>query len=181
MRLNSFRILVFIILAWILFREKYTLVLYWFVLVGSVEILNRQAKFQKITSVLNIIFFSLLLYSVVLRTFKLHFKPEIHLITNGLEHLLFATIISFKIYLYLATSFPKIKVTLLILISSIIFNAVGLINEVYQNLVGNRKLYAFISDSQTDLFVNIVGSVLFVFIMFRLFAKSQKFKFLQFS
>ena len=175
MRIQLFRTFVFIILAWLLFREKYTLILYWFVLVGSVEILNRQAKFQKITSPLNVIFFTLLLYSIILRTFKLHFSPEINLWTNGFEHILFAAIISFKIYLYLNASFHKLKIPLLICISAIMFNAVGIINEIYQNWVGHRNLYAIIPDTQTDLFVNIIGSVLFVFIMYRLFVKSKKF------
>lgn len=174
MRIQLFRTFVFIILAWILFREKYTLVLYWFVLVGSVEILNRQAKFQNITSQLNVIFFILLLYSISLRTLKLHLSPEISFWTNGLEHLLFATVISFKIYLYLSTSFPKIKIALLILVSAIMFNSVGIVNEIYQNWVSHRNLYTIIPDTQTDLFVNSIGSVLFVFIMYRLFVKSKK-------
>ncbi len=181
MSIRVFRTFVFIILAWILFREKYTLVLYWFVLVGSVEILNRQAKYQKITSQLNALFFTLLMYSVIMRTFKLHFRPDVYLITNAVEHLLFSTLISFKIYLYLSASFSKIKTVILIFISAIMFNSVGILNEVYQNWVGHRNLYTIIPDTQTDLFVNIIGSVLFVFIMYRLYTKAKKLAFFNFS
>jgi len=52
-----------------------------------------------------------------------------------------------------------------ILFTAVLFNCVGVFNEVFQNILNHRPLLAFIPDSLKDILMNAFGTVLFVLLV----------------
>jgi len=48
------------------------------------------------------------------------------------------------------------------LIAVIVFNIIGLLNELFQNRLANRSLFTFVRDSIKDLKMNLLGAAFFL-------------------
>lgn len=130
----------------------------------SLEILNRQSVYlQHRYKLYNFISWA---YSLVLleRLRTTHFSATTEWMINCAEHLFFGIIICIKVYIYTAVFTKHTKHTRWnrALISFLLFNIIGLFNEVFQNSLGNRSLFVFIPDSIKDIQMNFTGAVVFM-------------------
>jgi len=139
------------------------LLLYLLAMHVSLEVLNRQPVYRHSRAKLfNTLF---CLYELVLmeRLRSTHFHPTAEWLLNSAEHILFAGIISAKIYLY-AESFlwkKTIHRTRRIIWATIAFTALGLVNEYVQNIINSRALFTLIPDSVKDIGMNTIGVLVF--------------------
>ena len=130
----------------------------------SLEILNKRPLYlQHSYKVYNFIFW---IYSLVLleRLRSTYFSETTEWIINCAEHLFFGIIICIKVYIYTAVFTNHTKRTRWhrALISFLLFNIIGLFNEVFQNSLGNRSLFVFIPDSIKDMEMNLLGAAVFM-------------------
>ena len=133
----------------------------------SLEILNSRSKYlSRRFKIYNSIFWC---YELVLlkRLRTSYFSEQTEFLINCAEHILFGVIICLKIYIYTVV-FSKRKITLTkrAIITVLIFNIIGLINEIFQNYISNRSLFIFIEESIKDIKMNLGGS--FIFLLFLL-------------
>ncbi len=143
---------------------KYNLLWYVGIMQLSLEILNtRKLYLQHPYKIYNLIFWS---YDLVLleRLRKSHFSPPTEWLLNCAEHVVFGVIICLKIYIYAAVftkanTLARWKRTAL---AFVLFNIIGLINEIFQNLLAHRNLFVLIEDSIKDLWMNFLGASVFV-------------------
>lgn len=134
----------------------------------SLEILNRQPIYLVHSYKLyNSIFWA---YELVLaeRLFQHHVSETFVWLLNCGEHLGFAITICLKVYIYTAVF---LNATLLsrhqrALVALILFNLIGILNEVFQNILCHRTLFIFIIDSIKDVQMNLLGSVIFFLLIF---------------
>lgn len=82
---------------------------------------------------------------------------------NTIEHVFFALVICFLIYLYFQFYSVKKPVNL-ILISALTFNIIGLINEFFQNYFQGKPVFILEIFSIKDLIANVLGSLIFIVI-----------------
>jgi VanZ family protein len=82
---------------------------------------------------------------------------------NIVEHIFFALIVCLLIS-QLLLFFKKINVNKIqeALLIFTIFNAIGVFNEFFQNIISNRALFIFTPDSIKDIGINLIGSLIFV-------------------
>ncbi len=153
---------VLLVLA-ILSFNKLGLLPYVAVMHFSLEVLNRKTVYLKERArIFNIIFWS---YELVLlerlRSFQL--SADFEWVLNSIEHLLFAIVICIKIYFYLEAFFlkksmPKFRNAVY---AFILFSALGVLNEYFQNFINNRSLFVLIADSLKDISMNCIGAAIF--------------------
>jgi hypothetical protein len=155
--LNTLLTLVFIAFG------KYYLILYVVINQILLEVLNAQTLYkQHPYKWFNLIFWAYELVLVErLRHFKMH--PLAKWWLNNLEHIFFAIVISFMVYLFLAIFWLKKKSQRIprAIMVAIIFNVIGLINEWNQNNMAHRSIFVFIEDSIKDLWMNLIGTTIF--------------------
>lgn len=85
---------------------------------------------------------------------------------NTLEHILFSILICFFLY-HLLNYFNKKSSIIRLILVVILFNVVGLINEIFQNFAQKKSLISFDEHNHKDVFVNLIGSIVFfVLILF---------------
>lgn len=165
MQIKIFRLLAIVILAWIIFKHKYVLIGYWAVLVGVLEWLNTRPRHKDNKHQFNLWFLLYLLFITVIRTTNYILPKKIVYIINTIEHLFFALAVSYMLWLILQLSqrFRQLTLGVALLLIAILFNAVGILNEVYQCLAKARPPFYFIHDfgSLLDIAVNIGGSFIF--------------------
>lgn len=167
MNISIFRILSIGVLAWILFTKSYMLVTYWFVFIALVELLNlKEAYRKKQYKTLNTVFFAYLLFITLVRTIPYKTSAFNRYIINSIEHLLFSLIICLIIFLIIEiiNLYAHRTALLRIVVTAIIFYAVGIANEVYQNIAVNKPAFIFDKGSRIDLLVNFFGVIIFVFL-----------------
>lgn len=129
----------------------------------SLELLNRQKLYLLHSYKLYNSIFTL--YELVLleRLRHFFFSYNMEWLINCTEHLLFAIIISTKIYIY-TSIFGSKKVWSRKqrgIIAFVIFNLAGVFNEIFQNNLARRSWFVFIPDSIKDMQVNLVGAIVF--------------------
>ena len=75
-------------------------------------------------------------------------------IINILEHILFALLVCSQVYflLELIKFFQNKNIYKLVLVF-ILFNIIGIMNELYQNVLSNRERFEMVYDSWQDLLV----------------------------
>lgn len=83
---------------------------------------------------------------------------------NTVEHLLFAFVISLMIYYY-CIFFGKVKHSISVVISVVIFNFIGLINEFFQNYFQGKPVFVLDEFSIKDLIVNVLGTLVFILLI----------------
>ncbi len=129
----------------------------------SLEILNhRKGYLQQSYKLYNFIFWG---YSLVLleRLRSVHFNASAEWLLNCAEHLFFGIVICLKVYIYTAVFTNVTKPTRLKrgVAAFLLFNVIGVVNEVFQNWLSSRNLFVFIADSMKDMGMNIIGATVF--------------------
>lgn len=163
MTIQLIRVLNFIFTTVIIYAGKYPLLYYVVAMHASLEFLNtRKLYVFHAYKLYNFIFFS---YELVLleRVRKFKFSNAIEWWLNNAEHIAFAIIICLKVYTYLrililkndAQFFKRICITV------VLFNAIGFINEYFQNAISNRSLFVLTEDSIKDIVMNLIGTAVF--------------------
>ncbi len=174
MKLKAFLLFSAALFAWILISKVYMLLYYWGVLLVLVSFLNSRKKYQlQPSKTVNLVFFIYMLLIVWERTRHFKFAPLPELLMNDAEHLFFALVISLLIVMLLVTTTRLQFNVQTISTTAAVFNAVGLVNEVFQNLLAGRPMFIFIPDSQKDLLMNVVGTVVFVVVAWLLQQKKR--------
>lgn len=134
----------------------------------SLEVLNRQSVYLLHSfNIYNSIFWA---YELVLveRLFQHNVSPAFEWLLNGAEHLGFAVVICLKLYIYTAVFLKRgfLLQQQRALIAVLLFNLIGVCNEVFQNQLCNRPLFVFTTDSGKDVYMNILGSLFFFLLVF---------------
>lgn len=175
MTIKVIRIINILLLMLFVFWGKYAFIIYILINQILLEILNTNAQYKLHPyKWYNTIF---ILYEMVLlerlRHFKMNSTAEWWL--NNVEHIFFALVIGFLIYILIALYWLKQDKYRLQrgLLVAIIFNAVGLINEWQQNKQAGRPVFELIADSKKDLKMNLIGTtILLVAIVIRVIYKN---------
>lgn len=130
----------------------------------SLEILNSCTTFlRQRYKVYNFIF---CIYGLVLleRLRTLYFSAGAEWLINSTEHLLFGIIICVKVYVYTAildkakqaTRFNRAAVAF------IVFNSIGVLNEVFQNYLSGLSPLRLAANSIRDIQMNLLGAAVFM-------------------
>ena len=135
-------------------------------MIGSIVFLNSQKAFKNLPShgVFTAFFVGYLAFIVVNRTRSVKFSLFNEGVVNIAEHGFFALVICLKLFVYvhLFTSFSFRKKTIF---AALLFNSIGVLNEIFQNWLVERSLLVFIADARKDMLVNLLGSFLFLLIL----------------
>lgn len=141
------------------------LIWYWTALLIIVIILNLLKDYKKYAAIANLFFFCYIVFITWERTRQYKFSHDAEYMLNNAEHILFAVIVCLiaalfiKILLIPSASFIKT-----LLLSVVVFNIIGIVNEYFQNIINHRSFGILTDDSQKDLLMNISGTALFVVI-----------------
>jgi hypothetical protein len=166
MTINYLRLIAVALLIVICATSSYQLLYYVAVFFGSIEFLNRQKAFTDLPNVqlFNAIFAVFLVFIVLNRSrhFKMSDFTEGSL--NIAEHGFFALIICLKLLLYFHL-FSHFSFRLKAIFAALIFNLIGVVNEIFQSWLNQRPLFSFIEDARKDLFINLLGTFLFLIIV----------------
>lgn len=167
MRLVHIRFIALLLLLIILSVKKWFLMPYWVVMTLSLEILNNNKNYlqQRSVSVYNILFVGYLALMVWDRTRSYHTDFAIEWQFNSLVHILFGWIICFKIHQYFTAFNIHIKNSFLYI--ALIFNILGFFNELMQNIMNGKYIFTFTADTQKDLMMNIIGTMVFIGLEYR--------------
>lgn len=164
MKIKTFLLFAGIILLLIFLSGKIILYYYWGALVLTVSYLNSHNTYlQKRYKVLNTLFLLYLLFVVWERTRHYQFLPWIELQINNGEHIAFGVMICFIASLVLQLPpFTIRSFFVRLLLSMLLFNGIGFINEWFQNRMYSRPMFTLIPDSLKDLRMNLWGTLAFV-------------------
>jgi len=164
MKINHIRFANILLVGIIILAGKANYCWYIAAMHGSLEILNRQHLYLlQSPKIYNSIFW---LYELVLlfrlRTF--HFSADVEWLYNCAEHLCFGIIVCIKMYVYTAVFGDRFNRQRLRrgMIAALLFNCIGVFNEVFQNSLAHRMLFVFIEDSLKDLKMNLIGTAVFM-------------------
>jgi VanZ family protein len=173
MRSPHIRIIGLLLLTIIFYVKNWTLLPYWSAMIVSLEILNRNKGYlnQPFYRFYNGIFMGYLILVVWDRTRTYHVGDGVEWAFNSLMHILFGLVVCFKISQYVAVFNFKIKNRVLYI--ALIFNILGVLNEFMQNMMCHRETFVLISDSQKDLVMNMLGTLIFIAVEF-LFSRKSK-------
>jgi hypothetical protein len=171
MNIKTIRILNLILTLVLIIANKSVFTIYIIINQILLEILNAQPLYKTHPyKWFNLIFWS---YELVLVERLRHFKmnPTAEWWLNNLEHIFFALVIGFLLYILLAIFWLKKNEHRLkrIIVVAIAFNIIGLINEWNQNWMGSRPIFILIEDSKKDICMNLIGtSILFLTVLCRI-------------
>ncbi len=176
MNINVFRVLSLLLLARIILTSQFVLILYWIIFLASVEFLQSRTVYKHRSKKFTFLFFLYLLLITVVRTSGHRLSQPITYTINVFEHLLFALVISFIVSLYLGllARFKNDRGLKRYWYSALLFNCIGFLNEVYQNLAKHKAPFIFSFGARIDLLVNVVGSLLFVLIAYLYLKRRDK-------
>lgn len=148
-----------------LYSRQYQILYYFPIMFLSLEYLNsnEQYRTQFRYKILNGIFIAYLLFICIDRGRPVKFYLNIELVINSIEHVLLGFIICIKIAVYYLLLKRKLilKRNELIWIA-IGFNIIGFLNEFFQNWYKHQSLWKLNFDSQKDIVMNIIGTILFI-------------------
>lgn len=176
MTIQHIRFLNIIFVAFIFAAGTVNFLWYIIAMHASLEILNSRSLYLLHQYKLyNCIFWS---YSLVLleRLRPGHLSATAEVAINCAEHLFFGIIICIKVYIYTAiystiSAAARIKRAL---IAFVVFNLIGIFNEVFQNNLGGRSLFVFIPDSIKDMQMNLLGAAVFMVAVFVRISRLKK-------
>jgi hypothetical protein len=156
------RLICLLTLAIILYNQAWSLLIYWSAMLISIEVLNHSTSFIQDAHYrkYNLLFISYLVLVVVDRTRKVTFGETPDYWFNCFMHFAFGVMVCLKVKQYLRIFNFQSPYNLLYIF--LIFNVVGVLNEVMQNALCHRALFIFITDSQKDVCMNMLGSLGFV-------------------
>lgn len=166
MTINYLRLIVVALLIIIGVTGSYQLLYYAAIFVGSIEFLNQREAFRNLSNFkfLNGIFALFLTFILLNRSRHIRFGIYTEGVINILEHGFFALIICLKLLLYFHL-FSKYSIRLKAILVALIFNSIGIINEIFQNWLNHRALFSFIQDARKDLIINFLGTILFLILL----------------
>jgi hypothetical protein len=146
------------------------LLYYWSVMTISILFLNSRMRYQQLAthSIYNAIFCGYLVFIVLNRIrsyLKYKFSPFPEEVINIAEHGFFAGVICLKILVYLGL-FTNWNFQKKCLASVFALNFIGIFNEFFQSWLQNRNIFHFTTDSQKDLLINFLGSIVFYLLCF---------------
>lgn len=127
----------------------------------EILLLNKKKSNAKIFKASQVFFALFVSYVLFVRAHLCGFSLTTEYNLNTVEHLLFAFVICLMIYYY-CTFFGNIKHFISILVSVIIFNFIGLINEFFQNYFQVKPIFTLDEFSFKDLIVNVLGTLVFI-------------------
>jgi VanZ family protein len=165
MTIKVIRILELIILSIIIITKSYFLLAYNGVMYIFIEILNSKNIYlnQKNYKITNALFIGYQLLITINRTRTIKFGKNVEEGINIVEHIFFALIvcllISQLLLFFKKITLSKRKEALAVFT---IFNTIGVFNEFFQNIISNRALFIFTTDSVKDIGINLIGSLIFV-------------------
>jgi|GEM_PF-1565963 len=174
MKLKVFWLLAAVLLTVAIVCHNTTLYYYWGALVLTVTYLNSVPQYlQQPYKRYNAVFLSYLSFVVWERTRHYGFYVPVEYWINNLEHIFFGLMICFITSLVL--SLPPFNVkhfSIRLLLSVLIFNCIGFINEWFQNTLQHRPILTLIPDSQKDIKMNLLGTT--AFILLAIFIQQKK-------
>lgn len=138
------------------------------VLIIIVEILNRQKNYiLKNGKYWNWFYLLYLVFITLERGKWLVFKGIASDLINILEHMFFALLVCSQLYflLELIKFFQNKNIYKLVAVF-ILFNIIGIVNELYQNVLSNLELFEMVYDSWKDLQVNFLGGSISLLILY---------------
>jgi hypothetical protein len=166
MNLLQSRLIIAALLIIILIGGHYTYLYYAAVMIGSIDYLNRQKAFKSLPNfkIFNAIFVGYLAFIAINRS--RHFKMSAYTegVVNIAEHGFFALIICLKLLLYFHL-FSKLSLRLKAILVALLFNLIGVMNEIFQSWLNERPLFVFIEDACKDMTVNVLGTILFLILL----------------
>ncbi len=167
MNIKVIRLLNCLLTIVLIYFKKTVLLYYVASMHGSLELLNSQQQYlQNAYKIYNSVFWS---YELVLteRLRKFKFSQHTEWLLNNAEHIAFAMVICFKIYIYLALFVWKKEVVSWkqLLLVAVIFNLIGLLNEYFQNASSQRPIFLLIDDGIKDIQMNFMGTAIFMLIV----------------
>jgi Fe2+ transport system protein B len=167
MTINHLRLLSLLLIALIFWSKNNHLYYYLGAMLVSVEFLNNHKIYRTASSsrIFNAIFASFTLFIMVNRTRTFQFANFTEGVLNLAEHGFFALVICLKIAVYLRFFSPLSKRWQPI-VAVLLFNGLGIFNEIFQNYLNQRPILGFIADAQKDIVVNGVGAAVFLFIIY---------------
>lgn len=142
-------------------------ILYFYILffILSVEILllNKSKSETKVFKISQLVFVSFISYVLFVRSFR-GFSTEINYNLNTVEHLFFALVICLLIFFYI-NFFYKKRLKYPLLLSGLIFNIIGIINEFFQNYFNGEPIFILDAFSVKDIIANVLGTLIFIVIL----------------
>lgn len=160
-------------LIWIMLAGVYFMLLYWLVLLSSLEWLNSRSFYTEGWRRLNWFFTGYLYFILLVRAVHWKWEPHFREAVNIVEHLLFAMLVCTLLFLGSLAVNPRLGLFKRLAGVYVLFNVVGLVNEVYQNIIVGRLAAAFVADSIKDIGVNLAGSLLAVLVLLVLAKRSS--------
>lgn len=159
---------------WIMLAGVYFMLLYWLVLALSLEWLNSRPFYTHSWRRLNWFFAGYLYFILLVRAIHWKWEPHFREAVNIIEHLLFAMLVCTLLFLGSLAVNPRLGLYKRLVGVYLLLNVVGLVNEVYQNIIVGRLAVAFVADSIKDMGVNLAGSLLAALVLL-LVAKRSSF------
>ena len=143
-------------------------ILYFYILVLFINVeillLHKSKSETKIFKISQFIFITFVSYVLFARAHIWGFSDETNYNLNSLEHVLFAIVISLLIYYYILFFDQKKKLSP-ILLSVLLFNTIGIVNEFFQNYFQGKSVFFLDEFSIKDLIVNVIGTAFFILII----------------
>lgn len=162
-QLGYYRLLFVALLGVAFYSPLNTLPFYIAVFWLAFELLNAQKLYtgQSYSRFSNLALLSLPIFVILVRNHWVPYYLEGIAVYNIMEHALFA--FTFCLYLdCLLLCWQKIRVSGIGML--LLFNGIGIVNELFQNAVSGEPLTAFSAEDWKDIGVNGVGSILFYLI-----------------
>lgn len=141
----------------------YFYILFFFISV-EVLVLKKVKSETQIFKFSQLIFTFFVSYVLFVRASVWGFSELTNYNLNTIEHVLFALVICLLIFYYISF-FSNIKMLHSILLSALIFNIIGLINEFFQNYFQEKPLFILEEFSTKDLIANGIGTIIFIVII----------------
>jgi hypothetical protein len=165
MKITVARIFFLIAALWISVEGYYYLLLYAAALWSGVEFFTwiEKPNYQKNLRHFRLLAVIYLYFVVADRIYKHYLNHEWAKGFNIFEHLGFVIFGMYIMKFVLDIFIPQLSRFWMLFIIFFASNAMGLVNELYQNFI-HRSLFHFTSDSVKDILVNFIASILFVLV-----------------
>lgn len=151
-----------IILVWIIVSGYTPLIYYWTALLGVLVIVNYLKSLSSHAKNANLLSILFIVIITLNRTRTIHFNDFAEAVINILEHLFFAFLTCYFLWIILETFCKNyVKPRTILIITILLYTSIGIINEIFQNTLSHHPVFSFSTDSVKDIIVNTVGSLLF--------------------
>ncbi|PDS21831.1 hypothetical protein [Flavobacterium branchiophilum] len=162
------------------YQAIYILNVYLFVFIVSLEYLNHQNIYihDQSSQYANIFFVSYFVFIFLVRSHAINDQWFSRFWQNICEHLLFSIFVCMQLH-YVLQIFNILsnKTVLKSILIFLIFNILGIINELFQNKFQHLPISTCSADSQKDVLINMIGAFLFLgYVNFWNIAKSVQIK-----